>query len=212
MLPARVPGLLKALYRDLTWSIPGQGRDVYLTFDDGPCPEVTPHVLDLLGTYDAKATFFLIGRNAMEQPALVERLRSEGHALGNHTWDHRNGWKTGTKEYLDSVQRAQGLTGSRLFRPPYGRITRAQSNALLPLYDIVMWDVLSSDFDTGIDGARCARNVTDHARPGSIVVFHDSMKAWPRASVALPVVLRHLQDSGYAFRPLPESGIRAGWR
>lgn len=212
MLPARVPGLIKAFYRDLTWSIPGPGKAGHLTFDDGPTPEVTPHVLDLLGEYGAKATFFLIGRNAMANPALVERLRAEGHALGNHTWDHCNGWKTETDEYLKSVERAQEFTGSRLFRPPYGRLTRAQSKALLPRYDIVMWDILSSDFDARIDGERCARNVTANVRPGSIVVLHDSVKAWPRLQVALPVILRHLKDSGFEFRALPETGIRAEWR
>lgn len=212
MLPARVPGLVKALYRDLIWEMPGTEKVLYLTFDDGPTPEVTPHVLDILGENQAMATFFLIGRNASAHPGLVSRIRAEGHSVGNHSWSHENGWRTALPAYRTSVNRAQEFTGSRLFRPPYGRITHAQSKALLPRFDIIMWDVLSSDFDQRIDGARCASNVTRNARPGSIVVFHDSLKAWSRLREALPAVLRHFAEAGYRFRTLPENGIKAEWR
>lgn len=209
MLPVRIPGLVKALYGDLLWRMPAQEKALYLTFDDGPTRDVTAWVLDQLATHQALATFFLIGRNAHAEPELAARVRAAGHAIGNHTWQHVNGWRTATDAYLAEVDRTQELTGTRLFRPPYGRITRAQSKALMPRFDIIMWDVLSSDFDPRIDGARCARNVIRHARPGSIVVFHDSVKAWPRLKEALPVVLAHFAAAGYAFRPLPETGLRA---
>lgn len=205
MYLARTPDLVKPLLKELTWNVPVHDRTVFLTFDDGPEPGVTPWVLDQLAARGAKATFFCIGRNAAAQPALMDRLRREGHGLGNHTWDHANGWDTGTRAYLRSVLRCQPLTGTPLFRPPYGRITRAQSKALSGRFGIIMWEVLSADFDTTIDGAKCLHNVTTHVRPGAIVVFHDSLKAEPRLRAALPGVLEFLDREGYRCAPLPGS-------
>ncbi len=176
---------------------------MYLTFDDGPIPEVTPWVLDQLAGAGAKATFFCIGRNIEVHPHLLARIRAEGHAVGNHTWQHVNGWKTGHHAYLRDVLRCQALTGTDLFRPPYGRLTPRLVRVLSPRFKVVMWDVLSADFDTAIHGERCLRNVLAHVRPGSIVVFHDSVKAWPRLEYALPRALRHLRDEGYTMQALP---------
>lgn len=208
MYLARTPALIKPLLREFTWQMAGTGRSVYLTFDDGPIPEVTPWVLDTLASYGARATFFCLGRNVQADPGLFERIRHEGHSVGNHTYNHLNGWNTPARAYLRDVLLCQAITGTRLFRPPYGRITRQQSGALGKHFSLVMWDVLSGDFDTTIDGERCLRNVVDHTTPGSIIVFHDSLKAEDRLRYALPRVLDHLVREDYSIEGLPESGIR----
>ncbi len=205
MYVARTPAILKPLWKELVWNVPGATRTVHLTFDDGPVAGVTPWVLDTLAEYGAKATFFCIGRHAQAEPGLMQRIRDEGHGVGNHTWDHPNGWTVSTTTYLRSVLRCQPYTGTRLFRPPYGRITRSQANALRSRFEIVMWEVLSGDFDPSIDGGRCLRNVTRNVRPGSIVVFHDSVKAWDRLEHALPRTLDHLHREGYVCAAMPGS-------
>ena len=178
---------------------------MYLTFDDGPVPEATPWVLDRLASHGAQATFFCVGSNADAYPELVERIRAEGHGIGGHTWDHRNGRKEQDRAYFRSVISCQNALATHLFRPPYGRLNRHQMHLLSRRYCIVMWDVLSGDFDARCSPDRCARNVLFHARNGSIVVFHDSVKAWPRLREALPRVLTDLQEQGYSFEALPGS-------
>ena len=203
MYLARTPRLARLLFGSRLWRMPAEEKALYLTFDDGPVPEATPWVLDQLKAHDAKATFFCIGKNIEANPDLFARVKAEGHAIGNHTWDHCNGRDTATSTYMASVERCQKLTGTELFRPPYGRLMPAQARALRDNYTVVMWSVLSGDFDTRIDGARATRNVLKHAGPGAIVVFHDSVKAWPRLQVALPTVLEHFGREGYAFRAIP---------
>ncbi|HMC96749.1 MAG TPA: polysaccharide deacetylase family protein [Flavobacteriales bacterium] len=209
MYLARTPALIKPLFKGRMWNVPGPGKDLYLTFDDGPIPEVTPWVLDILASRGAKATFFVIGRNATDHPSLLDRIRKEGHGLGNHTWDHRNGWKTPAFAYLRSVMRCQAITGTPLFRPPYGRLTRRQARALRARFDLVMWEVLSADFDRNITGERCLQNVVSNTRAGSIIVFHDSLKAEPRLRFALPKVLEHFSAQGYEFKVLALSAERS---
>jgi peptidoglycan-N-acetylglucosamine deacetylase len=204
MYLVRTPGLLKPLFKDLLWDLRGPDRAVYVTFDDGPIPEVTPWVLDQLAARGAKATFFCIGRNAEANPELLARIRQEGHSVGNHTWDHPDGWKTPGTAYLRNVLRCQQIVRSRLFRPPYGKITREQAAALSRRFKVVMWEVLSADFDLSLDAAECIRNVTLNTQAGSIVVFHDSLKAWDRLRGALPTVLDHLMAEGYDLRAIPE--------
>ncbi|MBL0129153.1 MAG: polysaccharide deacetylase family protein [Flavobacteriales bacterium] len=209
MFPARVPAVVRWLTPAALWRMPSEERSLYLSFDDGPHPEVTPWVLDRLAEFNAKATFFVIGRNAHDHPAIMERIRDDGHSIGNHTWDHVNGWRTSCRTYINDVDRAQPLVGTRLFRPPYGRITRKQANQLRKRFDLVMWDILSSDFDVRVGPEQCALNVLDHARPGSIVIFHDSAKAEERLRVALPRVLQHFTQQEYSFLALPEHGLTA---
>lgn len=209
MVLVRPPAVLRLLYRDLVWRMPAEGKELYLTFDDGPIPEVTPWVLDTLKEHGALATFFVIGSNAHRHPELVERLRSDGHTVGNHTWGHENGWRTPLRDYIASVERTQAITGTPLFRPPYGRITRAQSRALRERCDIIMWSVLSADYDVRTTANGCLNNVLRRTSPGSIVVFHDSLKAQERMRHALPRVLSHFGSLGYAFKCLPVSGIKA---
>lgn len=196
MYLVRTPALVKPLYRDLLWHLPRQGKAVYLTFDDGPEPQVTPWVLDQLKAHGMHGTFFCVGRNAAAHTALMGRIGAEGHALGNHTWDHVRGWGCTDRQFLRSVLRCDQVLRAPLFRPPYGRITHSQVASLRARFTLVMWDVLSADFDQHLSGEQCAANVLDHIQPGSIVVFHDSLKAEERLRVALPLVLAELRQRG----------------
>jgi peptidoglycan/xylan/chitin deacetylase (PgdA/CDA1 family) len=204
----RSPWWLKKFYSNLIWNIPAKDRVLYLTFDDGPHPVVTPFVLDQLKEYGAAATFFCIGKNVQEYPQIYRRVLMEGHRVGNHTHNHLNGWATDDQKYLGNIRDAAHLIDSNLFRPPYGRIGKFQSSLLRhdPFnYKIIMWEVLSADFDRSLNGETCIRNVIRHARPGSIVVFHDSEKAWDRLRIALPKVLEHFSNNGYRFAGVPLS-------
>lgn len=196
------------LYSKLVWKIPEEEvSSVYLTFDDGPHPSATRFVLDELEKHDAKATFFCIGKNVVAHPDIYRELIEKGHTVGNHTFNHLNGWHTKTTEYLNNIKLAAGLIKSQLFRPPYGRIKRSQVNRLLKPganWKIYMWDVLSGDFDTGINGEKCLKNVLDNIEPGSIVVFHDSEKAWERMSYALPRVLEYCKQKNWQLKALPQ--------
>jgi peptidoglycan-N-acetylglucosamine deacetylase len=200
----KTPALLKSIYRSCIWSLSPTAPVVYFTFDDGPHPQATPFVLDQLQQYGAKATFFCIGKNVVEQPDIYQRILTEGHAVGNHTHNHLNGWKTGNKTYLENIRTAGGYIKSNLFRPPYGRISPFQIRQLKPDFHIVMWDVLSADFDTEISGEQCLQNVVFKLQKGSIIVFHDSAKAWERLEYALPRALAFCKKQGWRMEALPQ--------
>lgn len=193
--------------RHLVWEMPaGPVPGVYLTFDDGPHPDVTPAVLSQLAAHDAKATFFCIGKNVAAHPALFARICSEGHSVGNHTFHHLNGWKTGKEDYIEDIHQAASLIPSRLFRPPYGRLTRSSARSLrreAQPWTVCMWTVLSGDFDVQLSPEKCLVNVLDNIRPGAIIVFHDSAKAWERLRYALPFVLDFCQAKGWKMLGLP---------
>ena len=202
---AKNPLLLKKLYPSLIWDVPVNDRSVYLTFDDGPIPEVTPFVLEQLKAFNAKATFFCIGDNVRKHPDIYEMILRQGHSIGNHTFNHLNGWRTSTEEYILNIDECSKYTGDQLFRPPYGRISPSQIKAFKENYPdskIIMWDVLSGDFDTKIDAEKCYQNVVRNVEPGSIVVMHDSLKAMPRLEEALPRILKDLSEDGYLFKNL----------
>jgi peptidoglycan/xylan/chitin deacetylase (PgdA/CDA1 family) len=184
--------------------MPTKEKVLYLTFDDGPVEIATPFVLDELKKYNAKATFFCIGKNVVENKNLYERILSEGHAVGNHTNKHLNGWKTNDEEYIANYQEAKKLIDSNLFRPPYGRITRFQASIIRKQSNIIMWSVLSGDFDIELSPQNCLENVLLNAKPGNIIVFHDSMKAFDRLSFALPEVLKYFSEEGFEFKSLAE--------
>ncbi len=194
-----MPRFIQRLYPERIWAFSHSKNSVYLTFDDGPIPEVTPWVLDELKKHNAKATFFCIGENVQKHPEIFQRILSEGHSVGNHTFNHLNGWKTSTSEYIENIEKAKRqmhnsefkIQNSKLlFRPPYGKITSKQAKTLQKKgFKIVMWDIISYDFDTNISEEECLQNVLKNIKPGSVVVFHDSLKAEKNLRYVLPKVL-----------------------
>jgi peptidoglycan-N-acetylglucosamine deacetylase len=200
----KTPSILKPLSRDLLWSVKTADRVLYLTFDDGPTPGVTEDVLNLLQNYQAKATFFCLGKHVEMHPSLYAQIRVMGHGIGLHSYDHPDGWKTCTFAYVRNVLRGGKHMDTTLYRPPYGHITPAQLSLLKKRYRVVMWDVLSADWDASNSPEQCAFNVISHAKAGSIVVFHDSEKALPRMLPALRATLEHFAQLGFHFAALPE--------
>ncbi|HEX5023923.1 MAG TPA: polysaccharide deacetylase family protein [Agriterribacter sp.] len=197
----KTPWLLKKIYHTGIWDIPGNEKVLYLTFDDGPHPEATPFVLNELKKYNAKATFFCIGKNVVQHPHIYSQVLMAGHRTANHTYSHLNGWKTDDKKYFEDIAEARKYIDSDLFRPPYGRISKLQLKCLADSFKMkaIMWSVLSADFDVKISPETCLRNVVLTAKPGNIVVFHDSKKAMENLSYALPGVLAHFSEKGYRF-------------
>ena len=243
----KTPKFVQRMFPERVWTYPNSvlsagetGNTIYLTFDDGPIPEVTPWVLEELIKHNAKATFFCIGDNIKKHPDLFRRIISEGHSVGNHTFNHLNGWMTNTEEYIENVLNAEeemnkvhearstlirpnpvnsGEGGnhediakfqseisnqqspiSYLFRPPYGKLTSRQSQILEQKgYKIIMWNVLSGDFDTSISEENCFSNVSESIKPGAIVVFHDSLKAENNLRYTLPKVLEHISEKGWNY-------------
>jgi len=209
ILFTKPPILLRSVYRKCLWTVNTTEKVVYLTFDDGPIPEVTPFVLDQLKKYNALATFFCIGRNIEENPHIFDRIIAEGHGIGNHSYDHLNGWQTSNEDYYANIEKC-GETlkeqypaySSQLFRPPYGKLKPAQYKFLKDRYKIVLWDVLSFDFDQKIAEEKVLNNVITNAEPGSVIVFHDSLKAQQKVEYALPKVLEHFSAKGFKFDKL----------
>jgi peptidoglycan/xylan/chitin deacetylase (PgdA/CDA1 family) len=201
---SKTPGWLKRLYPSGIWKIPTDRKVLYLSFDDGPHAAATPFVLDQLRRFNARATFFCIGKNVAAEPDIYKRILTDGHRVGNHTQQHLNGWKTDDRIYLADVEKARELIDSDLFRPPYGRVSSFQIRNLTRLlkYKLIMWDVLSGDFDPSVNGKMAATRVIKHAGPGSIVVFHDSAKAFKVIQEALPEVLVHFANKGYLFEAI----------
>ncbi|HWZ16113.1 MAG TPA: polysaccharide deacetylase family protein [Mucilaginibacter sp.] len=205
MYLVKTPWLLKKLYPQLTWHVNSGSRCIYLTFDDGPIPIVTPFVLNILKQYNAKATFFCIGDNVRKYPEIFEQVKNDGHAIGNHTYNHLKGWDTDDQTYLNNFLQADKLLNTTLFRPPYGRMKRSQVKLLKeakPGLDIVMWSVLSGDFDVNLKPEKCLENVLKNTGSGDIVLFHDSLKAKERMEYALPRAMELWSREGYVFSGL----------
>ena len=198
----------KAIFPNYIWKIKTDGKKVFLTFDDGPTPEITEWVLNELKKYNAKATFFCIGDNIKKFPEIFQKLITDKHSIGNHTFNHLNGWKTDVTEYLENVLLCQSEIeknnfSTNLFRPPYGKISRKQAKNLTPEnYKIIMWDIISYDFDKTITKEKCLENVITNVEPGSIIVFHDSKKAWQNLEFVLPKTLEFLKKEGYTFEKI----------
>jgi peptidoglycan/xylan/chitin deacetylase (PgdA/CDA1 family) len=199
--------LIKRIFSNYVWDIPTVEKKVYLTFDDGPTPEITAWVINQLNEFDAKATFFCIGDNIQKYPEIFDSILRNGHIIGNHTFNHYNGWKTKTPSYIENVKLCKEaiiqnskfkIQNSNLFRPPYGKIKNAQAKTLLASgYKIIMWDILSADFDATITPEKCLENVLKNVAPGSIIVFHDSAKAFKNLEYTLPRTLQFLKDNQY---------------
>lgn len=197
------PWWLRRLYPDCLWEMPKDGGKVYLTFDDGPHPEATPMVLDMLAGAGAKASFFCIGDNVRKYPEIYQRIIQEGHRVANHSYHHLNGWKTSNDAYLKDIKEAQALIDSELYRPPYGRIRRAQIRALRSMgLKPIMWSLLSGDFDPQLSKEKCAQSILRNLAPGHIVVFHDSQKALQKMQYALPLVLKLIRERGWVAEKL----------
>jgi peptidoglycan-N-acetylglucosamine deacetylase len=204
----KTPQWLKRLFpKEMIWDMPAHNEPtVYLTFDDGPHPTATPFVLEQLAQYNSTATFFCVGNNVATHHDVYQQILDKGHTTGNHTFDHVNGWRTENAMYLKNIIRAKGYISSRLFRPPYGRIRLSQARKLHRSHTdwhIYMWDILSGDFDRNITPQQCLDNVLTYITPGSIIVFHDSDKAWDRMSFALPRVLEYCKQQNWKVSALP---------
>lgn len=195
--------MLQQLFPDLLCRVQGEGNVVYLTFDDGPTPGVTDEVLDVLAEHNAKATFFCLGRQVQQHPELYARLLAEGHRVGNHSQTHPDGWRTNTQTYLQDVAEAENLIDTDIFRPPYGRMRPEQYAALRKRYQIVLWDVIPGDFDTSRTADDCYQILQKHVSAGSIIVLHDSAKAYPRLKEVLPRFLEEYGAKGFRFEALP---------
>jgi peptidoglycan/xylan/chitin deacetylase (PgdA/CDA1 family) len=200
---------IKKVFPRYVWSLPNSKKIVYITFDDGPTPKITDFVLSELNKFNAKATFFCIGANIKKHPNLFEEILADGHQIGNHTFNHLNGWQTNNEDYLENVLLCENEIEkisnyqNKLFRAPYGKIRSFQSNFLLKKgYKIIMWDVLSADFDNSISREKCLKNVIDNVKFGSIIVFHDSVKAFPNLEYTLPKALAILKDRGFSFEAI----------
>lgn len=209
-IPVKIPWIVQALFPRFTWRIPTHEKEVFLTFDDGPIEGMTEWILDELAKRRAKATFFVVGANARKNPHLIRRILDEGHGLGNHTFNHLNGFKTPIQEYVENIRLCEEELKKwipeyypRLFRPPYGRLRPQQASIIRQFgYQIVLWDVLSFDFDLSLSPKTCIDNVLNHTRTGSIIVMHDNLKAEPRVYGSLPRILDQLLEKGYQFRSL----------
>lgn len=202
MYLVKTPKFIQNLFPNFTWRIPTTEKKIFLTFDDGPIPEITPWVLDQLAAYNAKATFFCVGDNIRKHPEIFQMVKDKGHVIGNHTVNHLDGWSNDNIPYFHNIRRCARMADTDLFRPPYGRLKPQQAQFLQRHYRIVMWDVLSGDFDPELTPEQCYKNVVRNSKPGSIVVFHDSIKAWDRLKEVLPKVLEYYSLAGYTFESL----------
>jgi peptidoglycan/xylan/chitin deacetylase (PgdA/CDA1 family) len=192
------PNFVRKMFPMLIWSFPEEeGKNVFLTFDDGPTAEITPWVLDKLDDFNAKATFFCLGKNVEQHPDIYSLILARGHAVGNHSYSHIKGWGTSVSTYVQDFDLASGFIDSNLVRPPYGRLTPNQARILGERYKLIMWDILSRDYSRAISRRGCVKNVVKHLRPGAIIVFHDSLKAARNLKYALPRTLDFIKKEGY---------------
>jgi peptidoglycan/xylan/chitin deacetylase (PgdA/CDA1 family) len=200
--------LMRALYPDFLWRIPTNEKEIYLTFDDGPIPEITEFVLEELAKFNAKATFFCIGDNIVKHQSVFEQVVNQGHSVGNHTFNHLKGWNTENDKYMENFDLCQveieksEIQNRRFFRPPYGRIKRSQAKEILKTHEIIMWDVLTADYDQNINQEQVLKKTLQHTESGSIVLFHDSIKASRNMQYALPRVLEYFSERDFVFKKL----------
>ena len=198
-LPASPPALLRKLLPQCSWNLPNRQNKIYLTFDDGPTPDVLPVILQTLDTYKIPATFFCVGENLVKYPDLVKEILKRKHVIGNHTHNHISGWKTKNADYFKNVEKFTEVYKSKIFRPPYGRLRKSQADHLCKKYKLIMWDVLSYDYNKKVLPEICFRNVIDHTKSGSVIVFHDNIKALHNLKYALPHSIAFLLNKGFVF-------------
>ena len=207
MFIAKAPVLLRYLYPSCIWKIPNENNTVFLTFDDGPTDKITERVLSILKEESIKATFFCVGKQIEKNPLLFQKILDEGHAIGNHSHDHVNGWKTNKKEYLSNIQKCQELINSQLFRPPYGKIKPSQLKVLNKKYKIIMWDVAGGDFLPNISPENIIKNVVNNTESGSIIVLHDNNKFGEKMLTTLPEIIKKLKEKEFLFSPITNAHV-----
>ncbi len=194
--------LSKLTGKSIIWHFPEGGKRIFITFDDGPIPHVTPQILSILNKYNAKASFFCVGENVLKHPDIFNEIIEKGHSIGNHTYNHLNGWETNLKLYLENIRKAETFIKSNLFRPPYGKVSPLQIKNIKNKYFTILWSVLSGDFDKTITKEKCLQNVVKNTKDGSIVVFHDSLKAKEKVLYTLPLFIEHFQSQGFTFESI----------
>jgi peptidoglycan-N-acetylglucosamine deacetylase len=202
MIPVYTPKILKHLFPQLIWEVDTKEKIIYLTFDDGPEPEVTPRVLALLFEHNVKATFFCLGEKAEKYPEILSQIQNSGHSIGNHGYKHISGFTSTRKVYFENFIKGARYTNPGLFRPPYGRITPFQMKSILPQSRIVLWSIMSMDFHPKTTREKCYHHVTSNAFPGAIVVFHDSLRNSDTLLGSLPKIITSLKEKGYNFAPI----------
>jgi len=202
MFKYTIPHLFRWIFPNYTWKVKTSKKKVYFTFDDGPHPEITPWVLEQLAVYNAKATFFMVGENIEKYPDIFEQVKLHGHQIGNHTFNHLNGWETNNDSYFQSMQQCQELTKTNLFRPPYGRIKKSQAKQISKTHQIIMWNRLSRDYEINLNIQESLKAMKLLPANGSIFVFHDSEKAFKNLQVLLPQLLQFYKNEGYVFESL----------
>ncbi len=202
------PGFLRKIYPEAVWRIGKDEKLLFLTFDDGPIPEVTPWILNLLDRLSVQATFFCVGENVAKYPSVYGEILQQGHRTGNHTYNHLQGLKTSTNNYIQNIEKAARYIDSDLFRPPHGLMTRSQYLSVSEKYTVVMWDLFSGDTKAGNSADKVSRDVFSHVRPGSVLTFHDSLKSFQILRSILPDIIKKLKDGGYSFLPLIHERIK----
>lgn len=202
MYLVRPPYFYRKLYKNAVWRMDEKEKSIYLTFDDGPIPEVTTEILNILKQENVPATFFCVGDNIRKHPEIFNEIKAAGHAIGNHTFNHLKGWNTHTFRYIKNIEMCDDLIHSQLFRPPYGKIKKTQNKILSSKYKMIMWDVLSGDYDKNTSPEKCLKNVIEFTRNGSIIVFHDNIKAKKNVLFALPEFIKRAKRDGYTFKKL----------
>jgi peptidoglycan/xylan/chitin deacetylase (PgdA/CDA1 family) len=205
----RLPGFITSLYSGAVWRFDESERVVYLTFDDGPIPEITPWVLDLLRKEEIRATFFCVGENVMNYPEIYQQILADGHSVGNHTFSHWQGLKQENTDFFSNIEKAAGYINSDLFRPPHGWLKTSQYRFLKKKFRLIMWDLVSCDYDVRITPEKVFRNITDFVRPGSVITFHDSVKAMHNLTETLPPAIRWMKEQGYRFEAIPYKKVRS---
>jgi peptidoglycan/xylan/chitin deacetylase (PgdA/CDA1 family) len=199
----RLPGFITSLFKEAIWRFEVTAPLVYLTFDDGPIPEVTPWVLDFLRKEEIKATFFCVGENVMRYPNIYQQILNDGHSVGNHTYNHWQGLKKRDQEFFRNIEKAGNYIDSDLFRPPHGWLKTSQYRHLKKQFRIIMWDLISCDYDVRLNSDGVLKNITDFVRPGSVITFHDSIKARRNLTEALPLAICWMKEQGYQFEAIP---------
>lgn len=206
-MKVKTPSLIRFLLPGLVWEVKTEKKEIFLTFDDGPHPEITPKVLDILDKYKAKATFFCVGENVSKHPQTYAEILKRGHKTANHTYNHLKGWITKNEEYYQNIQKCAAKVDSKLFRPPYGKIGLTQISAIKKDFSIVMWSVLPRDFDRKVNPEECLKNAVSNSKEGSIIVFHDSLKSAENMLFALPKFLDHFSKQGFTFPVLTSNKL-----